>query len=231
MKQNMDNKKSSRWLWHSFRENVCFAVLLNGVFGHKVQKRIQNNVNGKSTSTRSIDKSILCNHEANPLSQHRSIRQHKRKEYRRNGIPGKNITFNSNVQVLCLWCVCVKSHFYGLIHFSASSHAHEVPPSYCCFYTIFLYVWFTCDAASYIPKALTRRQQQIATNNSAFFSLFFSLRSFVFVSCVVVVVAIFDVCRQNLNTYSRPKPFARYRILWRQFIRIIAVMRLCFFLC
>lgn len=128
-------------------------------------------------------------------------------------------------------CVCVKSHFYGLIHFSASSHAHEVPPSYCCFYTIFLYVWFTCDAASYIPKALTRRQQQIATNNSAFFSLFFSLRSFVFVSCVVVVVAIFDVCRQNLNTYSRPKPFARYRILWRQFIRIIAVMRLCFFLC
>lgn len=133
--------------------------------------------------------------------------------------------------MLCLWCVCVKSHFYGLIHFSASSHAHEVPPSYCCFYTIFLYVWFTCDAASYIPKALTRRQQQIATNNSAFFSLFFSLRSFVFVSCVVVVVAIFDVCRQNLNTYSRPKPFARYRILWRQFIRIIAVMRLCFFLC
>lgn len=120
--------------------------------------------------------------------------EHKRKEYRRNGIPGKNITFNSNVQVLCLWCVCVcEKSLLWADSFSASSHAHEVPPSYCCFYTIFLYVWFTCDAASYIPKALTRRQQQIATNNSAFFSLFFSLRSFVFVSCVLLLL-LFSMC-------------------------------------
>lgn len=92
----------------------------------------------------------------------------------------------------CGVCVCEKSLLWA-DSFSASSHAHEVPPSYCCFYTIFLYVWFTCDAASYIPKALTRRQQQIATNNSAFFSLFFSLRSFVFVSCVLLLL-LFSMC-------------------------------------
>lgn len=116
-----------------------------------------------------------------------------------------------------VWVPCVKSHFiciWAESFWLCATHAHYFYSfSYVC-----LHMW--CGELR-TQSVLTWKPTTNSKRYNIFFPFLLSFLSSFFLY----------VCRQNLNACSRPKPFVRYRTLWRQFTRIIAVMRLCFFLC
>lgn len=119
-----------------------------------------------------------------------------------------------------MWVPCEKSLIWA--DRLTLPHAHTNAKLSAWFLYFFFVFLLMC--VSHVMRRVTyhERAYMQPTTNSKRWYFFVCFLSF-FLDGLVV-------CRQNLNVCSRPKPIARYYILWRQFIRIIAVMRLCFLL-